>query len=413
MPLCFRQLLVGHAHAQRNYVHESNVSTVSPAQVFAHLRKASEGGVTPPLHFQHELAELFAGFETAVGLGGVGEGEDFVEDGMDEFAGDEFEDRKKFGFAAHVGAENGEMAAEEEAQIDFCIVAGGGSAGDQAAVHGEGRDALRPSGFADVFEDDVDAALAREALHFGVDLLLAVDDDFVGAEGAKFFDFFFAADGGDDARAENFGDLDSGGTDAAASAEDEDFFAGLKFGAGDEHVPGGEENERNGGGFFEGKAGRNGHGVARRRADVFGVASGDEIAEERVLAAKIVVAGEAGGAASAGNAGLEENFFAGSDAGDDFADGGDFAGDVAAVYMRHGDLNARDAVANKKVEMIEGAGADADEDFVGARTRVGRVGVLEDFRAAVLREDDCFHAGVSVKERTRSLPQIETKTSRG
>ncbi len=272
---------------------------------------------------------------------------------------------------------------------------------------------MRPSGFADVLKDNVNAALAREALHFGVDLLFGVDDDFVGAEGAKFFDFFFAADGGDDARAENFGELNSGGADAAASAENEDFFAGLKLGARDEHVPGGEEDERNGGGFFERKAGGNGHGVARGRADVFGVASVDEIAEERVFAAKIVVAGEAGGAASTGNAGLEQDFVAGGDAGDELADGGDFAGDVAAVDVRHGDLNAGDTVADKKIEMIEGAGADADEDFVGARTRIGEVGVLEDFRAAVLGEDDRFHQRVSVEQRGRSLPQFEANGRNG
>jgi hypothetical protein len=343
------------------------------------------------LNLQHDLSKLLAGFEALVGGAGFGEGENFIEDGMEEFAGDEVEDGEKFGFAAHVRTENGEMAAEEEAQIDFGVEAGGGATGDQASVDGERGDALRPGGFADVFEDHVDAALARDALHFGVDLLAGVDDDFVGAEGASFFGFFVAADGGDDARAENFGDLDCGGADAAASAEDEDVFAGLKFGAGDEHVPGGEENERNGGGLFERKAGGHGDSVARGRADVFGVASGDEIAEERVFAAEIVVAGEAGGAASAADAGLEEDFLADGDVGDEFADGGDFAGDVAAVDVRHGDLNAGNAVTNEKIEMVQGAGADADEDLVGAGARIGDVGVGEDFRSAVLGEDDCFH----------------------
>ncbi len=75
--------------------------------------------------------------EALVRGGGGGERKDFVDDGMDEFAGDEIEDGEKFGFAAHVRAENGEMAAEEEAQIDFGVEAGGGSAGDQAAVDGE------------------------------------------------------------------------------------------------------------------------------------------------------------------------------------------------------------------------------------------------------------------------------------
>jgi len=353
------------------------------------------------LNFQDDFAELGAVFQAAVGGGGFGERENFVEDGMEFFAGDEVEDREKFGFAAHVRAEKRQLAAEKEAQIDFRVVAGGGAAGDEASVDGERGDALRPGSFADVFEDDVDAALVGDAFHFGVDLLASVDDDFVGAEGASFFGFLVAADGGDDARAEDFCDLDSGGADAAASAEDENVFAGLKFGACDEHVPCGDENERNSGGFFERKSGGHGSDVARGRADVFGVASVDEIAEERVVAAEIVVAGEAGDAASAADAWLEENFFADANAGDEFAGGGDFAGDVAAPYVtnvvRHGNLNAGDAFADPKIEMIQRAGADADEDFVGARRRIGHVRVGEDFRAAVLREDDCFHSGVSVE----------------
>jgi hypothetical protein len=352
------------------------------------------------LNFEHDFAELGAIFEAAVRGGGFGEGKNFVEDGMEFFASDEVEDGEKFGFAAHVRAENGKMAAEKEAQIDFGVEAGGGAAGDEASIDGERGNALRPGSFANVFEDDVDAALVGDAFDFGVDLLAGVDDHFISAEGAGFFDFFVAANGGDDARAENFRDLNSGGADAAASSENQNVFARLKFGAGDEHVPRGDEHQRNRSSFFKRKAGRNWRRVASRRANVFGIPSVDEIAEQRVFAAKIVVAGEAGGAASAGNARLKENFVANAYVADQFADPGDLASDIAAINMRHRNLNSRNAFADPKIQMIQRARADADEHFVGARLRVGRVGVLENFWPAVLREHNCFHSASLV----RALP---------
>jgi len=41
--------------------------------------------------------------------------------------------------------------------------------------------------------------------------------------------------------------------------------------------------------------------------------------------------------------------------------------------------------------MIEGAGANADEDFVAAKLRLRNVGEAENGRVAVMMEDDGFH----------------------
>ena len=112
-------------------------------------------------HLEDDFAELGACFEAAMGFGGFSERENFVDDRVNQFAGDKIEDREEFRFAAHVRTENREVAAEEETQINFRVVAGGRSASDEAAIHREAGDTLVPRRHAHVFDHNVDAALAR------------------------------------------------------------------------------------------------------------------------------------------------------------------------------------------------------------------------------------------------------------
>jgi hypothetical protein len=121
-------------------------------------------------------------------------------------------------FSPHVGA-GSELAGEEEAQIDFGVVAGGCAAGDKATANGEAGDAVVPSGGAYVFEDDVDAAFVGDATDFVANFLRFVIDEVLGAELFGFFQLGVVARGGDDARAEERGDLNGGTADSAASAE--------------------------------------------------------------------------------------------------------------------------------------------------------------------------------------------------
>jgi hypothetical protein len=327
-----------------------------------------------------------------VGFGAMVERENGINDGMEDFASNEIEDGEKFGFAAHVRAENGEMPAEKKTEIEFGVVSGGGAAGDEASAGGEAGEAVVPRGCADVLEDDVDAAMAvREALDVGLPTGLRMQDDVVGAERFRLFDFFLATDCGDDASAEHFRDLDARAADAAASAEDEDFFARLQFRARDEHVPRGEEHERHSGGFFERERfGKREH-VARGSFYKFRAASIHQVAEQRVFSAEIVVASEAGVAVAAGNSRSENDFFADVNIVDQFSDGGDFAGDVAAWNVRHGNFHARNAAANPEIQVIDRTGAHTDENFVGARAGIGDFSDAENFGAAVLGEDNCFH----------------------
>jgi hypothetical protein len=104
------------------------------------------------------------------------------------------------------------------------------------------------------------------------------------------------------------------------------------------------------------------------------------------LAAKVVATSYAGGAFSAGDSGSEDNFLAdfhGRYVGADFCD---FADDVAAGNVWERDWDIWQAASDPKIEMIQCAGVDAHEYFVGADGWRGGVSVFEDFWSAVLME---------------------------
>jgi len=242
-----------------------------------------------------------------------------------------------------------------------------------------------------VLENDVHAAIVREAANFLSDGHDAVMNDFVGAELPGFGDFFVVAGRGDHAAAEEFSNLDGGAANTAAGGENEDVFARLELRAIDEHVPGGLEDQRNGGGMGPIEVFGVGHAIDFRAADEFGAATINHVAEIGEVAAAVVVAAKAGGTFAAGNAGSENDFLADVDSADFGADFGDFAGDVAAGNVGEWNLEAGKAAAHPEVEMVEGAGVNADEDFVATKLRLGDIGVLENGRVAVMTEDDGFH----------------------
>src|SRR5262249_20975887 len=114
------------------------------------------------------------------------EGKSAVEDGFEFAGGDKFEDGGEFGVVAHVGPEDGELAAEEETEIGLGVEASGGAARNQAAAPRETSDTVVPGGGANVFENNVHATFGREAADFIFDFLRVVVDQIVGA---KFFCF--------------------------------------------------------------------------------------------------------------------------------------------------------------------------------------------------------------------------------
>jgi len=265
-----------------------------------------------------------------VGSGTFVEGPDFVHDGNEAALSNELEDSPQFILSAHVGAENGKLASEQETDIEFGVGAGGGTAGDEAAGGGQAFDAFAPSGFADVLENDVHAAIVGEAANFLGDGHDAVMNDLVSAELPGFGNFFVVTGGGDDTAAEEFGDLDGGAAYTTAGREDEDVFTRLELRAIDEHVPGGLEDQRNGGGVGPIEIFGIRHAIDFRTAHKFGAAPINHTAEIGEVAAAVVVTAKAGGTFAAADAGSENDFLADVHSADLGADFGDFAGDVAA-----------------------------------------------------------------------------------
>ena len=355
---------------------------------------------------------MFGVFEVVVGGGALVEGPDLVDDGSKAALSDEFEDGAKLVFGAHVGAEDGKLASEEETDVEFGVGASGGAASDEASGGGEALEAFGPGGGADVFKGDVNATIVGEAANFLGDGHDAVMDDFVGAKMFGFGDFFVAARGGNHAAAEEFGDLNGGATDTAAGGEDEDFFTGLKLGAMDEHVPGGLEDERNGGGMGPIEIFGIGHAIDFGTTNKFGAATLNHVTEIGEIAAEIVVAGEAGGTFAAGDAGSENDFLADVDGGDFGADLGDFASDVAAGNVRQRDLQAGKAAAHPEIEMIEGTSTNADEDFVAAELRFGNIGEAKNGRITMFLEDDGFHERPPGSEKRWRRTRVESIESR-
>ena len=86
------------------------------------------------------------------------------------------------------------------------------------------------------------------------------------------------------------------------------------------------------------------------------------------------------------------------DAFDAFAEGDDLSGDVAAEDEWDGDLRRGKTVPNPEIEVVERARAHAEEDFAGARDRIGDGRELEVLRPAEGFQDRGFHALILAKD---------------
>lgn len=323
--------------------------------------------------------------------GALVERPDLIDGGAEASLSNEFEDGAQFVFSAHVGAKDGELAGKEETDIELGVVAGSGAASDETPTGGEAFQAVIPSGSADMLDNNVHTAIVGETANFLGDGHDEVVDDFVGAEFPGFGKFFVVPGGGDDACAEELGDLYGGAANPASGSENEDGLTGMELSAVDEHVPSGKEHERNGGGVSPAKIFRVGEAIDLGHAHKFRAAAVDHVPKIGEVAAAVILAGEAGGAFAASDTRSENDFLADMNGGDFGAYLGDFAGDVAARNVREGEGNARETAANPKVEMIKGAGMDPDEDLVVTESRFGNIGVAKDGRVTMLLDDNGFH----------------------
>src|SRR5271154_7178513 len=171
--------------------------------------------VVPLRNTQNYFAELLAVFEAFVRFGGALERHHAINYRLEQAALEKLERSEKLGLESHERAEHRELPNEEVVDINFCIEAGGGSAGHQASAGLEAVNALIPGDLADVFEDDVHAAARGKALHFTGELA-AVEPGFVRPERFRFRELGLGPGRGDHARPRRFRDLNRGAAHAAA-----------------------------------------------------------------------------------------------------------------------------------------------------------------------------------------------------
>ena len=244
-----------------------------------------------------------------------------------------------------------------------------------------------------MLDHHVDAAPLGELANRLGDVFAVVIDGEIRAQGEGFGQFLLAAGGGNDPAMEHLGDLDGGRTDAAGRRQHQHILARLEARAGDEHVPGGEEHHGNGGGLLEGEVAGDADGAVLGGGQQFGVAAVAAVAEGGEAAAEIVLAAQASLALAATESGREQHAPSGLHPAAQRAHLDNLARDVAAQHMRHGEPHAGDARAHEEVEVVQGAGAHADEDFVGLDGGLGRRFVNQLFRAAVPVNAGEVHGG--------------------
>src|ERR1035437_10109864 len=171
-------------------------------------------------------------------------------------------------------------------------------------------------------------------------------------------------------------------------------------------MPGGEKHQRGGGGTLEAQVVGDLDGAVLRGGEQFGIAAVDGVAEHGEAAAEVVVAQEALLTLAATLPGRKQHAPARLDALAEFAGLDDFARDIAAQDVRHGEPHARNAGADEEVQMVERAGADTDEDLVGLDSGLGRFFVDQHFGTAVLVDAGCLHACRLTRPRSEQIRPI-------
>ena len=239
--------------------------------------------------------------------------------------------------------------------------------------------AAGPEVGADVIQNDVHAAPAGYLFYAVGYVLVRIVDYVVRAYLPGAFGLLVGAGGGDDGSAHDaLGDLYSSRADAGGCGQDERGFPGLERALADEDRPAWQIDGRQGCGFLERERIGDGDGAGGWNADELGVAAAPGGTEHPGVLAEFVLAGGAETALVAGHTGVDDDALADLPA----ADGGAYfhylARGVSAENMggvevaAAGSSNAR---AGIDVEAVEGRGADAHLDVVGADFRLGQVAV--------------------------------------
>src|ERR1700683_1628245 len=130
---------------------------------------------------QYHFPELLAVLKAAVGVGGALKRQYRIDYGLQQAALEKLEGSEKLRFLAHERTENRKLPTEYVVDVDLGFEARGRTARHQASAGLHAENALLPGSRADVLENNVHAAPAREPFHLA-GKLPAMRHDIVGAE---------------------------------------------------------------------------------------------------------------------------------------------------------------------------------------------------------------------------------------
>jgi hypothetical protein len=134
-----------------------------------------------------------------------------------------------------------------------------------------------------------------------------------------------------------------------------------------------------------------GQAVDLRAADIFCAPAVHHETQNRGIVAVIVFAREAGGALAAGDDRGEHDLLTYMHGTHSGANLGHFPGDIAAGDMRERNLIAGHTAPDPQIEVVEGARAHVNEDFIVSEMRFVYVGVMQNAGVTVLMEKNGFH----------------------
>ena len=340
---------------------------------------------------QDDLTELLPVFDIPMGFGGLFEGKDAVENGVEDFFLDKTPYIEHFTPGSHVGAENGPLFSEENLNIQIYIGSTGRTAGHESAVPAEASGNFGPDGLSNVFENDVHPFFA----HVVKDLLSPsgriVVVNHVRAEFSGFPALFFGPGRCEHAASEELCDLDGSATDPASGSNDENVFPGSNPGKGDEHVPCSEENEGESCCFFPVEVFGFGEQIAGGYDEIIGVTAVTSKAEHGIPGTAVIETANAGFALAATYGGIDRDGCAGlpvQNARADFIDDTDGVGSENDGERK---FDTGEAFSGPDIEMIDSHGVDPDSHFTGSGFGIGEFSNFQDFRTTVFMDLDGTH----------------------
>ena len=285
---------------------------------------------------------------------------------------------------------------------------------DEAPAGGQRADARREGRRPRDLDHGVGAEAFGDLAHRLVELVVRRGEYVVGAGVLQHRGLVFRARGGDDAQAQQLGDVHRVQADAAAGAGDDHRVAGDQPRAL-QRVKAGAQRAAEDGAHVQRDARRQRHCVARTGDDQVAVAAADLLAVEADAgAAQVVAPGAAGGADAAGDALRQRDAVARFEAGHQRAHPLDDAGDLVAHHagqLRVGKM----ALAIQQVVTADAAGGHPHQHLVFARHRCIHLARLQHLGAAELRQHSGSHcvipdflisAGYQPSQRVAVSPMI-------